>query len=105
MILHLDKIIFSQKVFESDHLFVVRHPQPAYPVHCLILPKADLTTVLDVDQDTLFWQEVPDALRVLVARLIPSGDGYRVIVNGGAYQEIPLLHLHFISGDPFEHSQ
>jgi diadenosine tetraphosphate (Ap4A) HIT family hydrolase len=105
MVLHFNKLIFGKTIFENDHLFVVRHPQPAYPVHCLILPKTDITTVLELNQKSAFWQEVPAALHFLVEKLIPSGDGYRIIANGGAYQEIPLLHLHFISGEPFENKK
>lgn len=82
-------------------MFVVQHPKPAYPVHFLILPKEQTANVLEMDEDTKFWQEVPKAIHALVETAISEGDGYRIITNGGAYQEIPLLHIHFISGDPF----
>ena len=26
-------------------------------------------------------------------------DGYRLIANGGAYQDIPILHFHLVAGD------
>lgn len=80
---------------------MVQHPKPAYPVHFLILPKEQIPNVLEIAVDTKFWQEVPKAVQVLVDRTISEGNGYRIITNGGAYQEIPLLHIHFISGDPF----
>ncbi len=27
-------------------------------------------------------------------------DRYRLICNGGAYQDVPHLHFHLVSGDP-----
>lgn len=99
MIVNLNTLFLGDKVYQSDHLFVVEHPKPAYPVHYLILPKSEIANAMELAQDSMFWQEVPGAIQALVKTTIPEGDGYRIITNGGTYQEIPLLHIHFISGD------
>ena len=101
MIVNLSSLFLRDKIFQTDHLFVVQHPKPAYPVHFLILPKEKIADAIEIDADSNFWQEVPKAIQALVERTISEGDGYRIITTGGTYQEIPLFHIHFVSGDPF----
>jgi diadenosine tetraphosphate (Ap4A) HIT family hydrolase len=38
-------------------------------------------------------------VRQLVERLDLQEQGYRLVVNGGDYQEFPQLHFHLISGE------
>ena len=102
MIVNLNSLFLGDKIYETDHLFVVRHPKPAYPIHYLILPKEQIAAAVEIEPDSLFWYDVPGAIKALVKEFIPQGTGYRIITNGGAYQDIPLLHIHFISGENHE---
>ena len=41
--------------------------------------------------------EVLLAAQAVICQLNLEESGYRLIVNGGAYQEVELLHFHLIS--------
>jgi histidine triad (HIT) family protein len=77
------------------------HPQPEYPVHVLLVPKRAISGLTDpgaIDVDLL-----ADLLRVVQSLVVELGleqRGYRLIVNGGAYQDIAQLHFHLVSGTP-----
>ena len=68
-------------------------------MHILLVPKRAIPSLSDpraTDGDL-----VSDVLRVVqsfVAELNLEQHGYRLIVNGGAYQDIPQLHFHLVSG-------
>jgi histidine triad (HIT) family protein len=96
---NLNSLFLGEKLFQTDQLFVVCHPKPAYQVHLLILPKKPIASLVELHQCPDFWNQVPQVITALVKTYIPEGEGYRIITNGGTYQEIPILHLHFISGE------
>jgi len=50
-------------------------------------------------QDTDFLVDLFLIVRSLVQEFDLNRDGYRLISNGGKYQEFGLLHFHLISGD------
>jgi len=47
--------------------------------------------------DADFLADLFRAVQSLVADFNPEAKGYRLIVNGGNYQENPQLHFHLIS--------
>lgn len=48
--------------------------------------------------DEIFLVDLIKTVKDLVNDLGLERDGYRLIVNGGKYQEFPWLHFHLISG-------
>jgi diadenosine tetraphosphate (Ap4A) HIT family hydrolase len=50
----------------------------------------------EADRD--FLADVLEAVGVLVETFSLTEKGYRLILNGGAYQEMPQLHFHLVSG-------
>jgi histidine triad (HIT) family protein len=83
---------------ETDTLLAFRHPAPAYPVHVLLVPKKPIPALSDLDlvTDAAFLADVIATAQSLVKELeLPA---YRLIVNGGEYQDFPYLHFHLISG-------
>lgn len=97
---HMSSIIPSQVISETDSLICFYHPLPAYPVHILIVPKADIRDLmhLDIEQSDLLW-EVSAITRQLVDNLYLDEQGYRLVLNGGLYQEFPQLHFHLIADE------
>jgi histidine triad (HIT) family protein len=88
-----------KRLLETDRVLAFEHPTPAYRVHILIVPKKQiegLEQVTNVDRDLL--SEVFFVARQLVEKL--GLDEYRVIVNGGANQEVKQLHFHLVAGVP-----
>ena len=97
--IHMNFMIPVPRLFETDTLLAFDHPAPSYPVHILLVPKrpiASLEALSDADRDLLM--DLFACVRKLVAERQLAERGYRLIANGGAYQEVPQLHFHLISG-------
>jgi histidine triad (HIT) family protein len=88
-----------EKLRETDTLLAFHHPQPAYPLHILIVPRREIPNMADLDptQDAAFLADLFATLQSLVAEFHLNQAGYRLIVNGGKFQDFPYLHFHLIS--------
>lgn len=94
----MSNLLPFDRLVETQYLLAFFHPKPAYPFHVLILPKAELTSVLSIKPvDTPFLVDCFATIQKLVARFNLEACGYRVIINGGQNQEFPILHFHLIS--------
>ncbi|HVM72206.1 MAG TPA: HIT domain-containing protein [Anaerolineales bacterium] len=95
MLAHMSFAIPVKRLRETDTLLAFRHPQPAHPFHVVILPKQAIGSFAELDPADPFLAELVRLVQGLVAEYhLPA---YRLIVNGGAYQEFPRLHFHLIS--------
>jgi len=84
---------------ETATLLAFYHPVPAYPVHILIVPHRPIPSLDAVGSlDQAFLVDVFATTQSLVRELQLEKTGYRLVVNGGGYQDIPMLHFHLISG-------
>jgi len=72
------------------------HPKPAYQFHVLLVPKKSIVSLKEFDpRDSAFLVDLYSAVQSLVDEFhLPA---YRLIVNGGEYQDFPQLHFHLIS--------
>ena len=86
-------------VFEDDNILAFRDINPQAPVHILIIPKAHVATLDDLDNTLLAGQLVQTAVQLAKAEGL-STEGYRTVFNcnqkGG--QEVYHLHLHLLGG-------
>ncbi|MDQ3927690.1 MAG: HIT domain-containing protein [Chloroflexota bacterium] len=88
------------KLYESERVIAFRHPQPSYPVHVLIVPKQVRKDLMQLTaKDATVLADVALAAQEIVRELGLEAKGYRLIANGGAYQDVQQLHFHLISGD------
>ncbi len=84
---------------ETDTLVAFYHPKPVHRFHVLIVPKRAVQSLADLDTtDTAFLKDLFSVVQNLVAEFHLSA--YRLIVNGGDYQDFPQLHFHVISDSP-----
>jgi histidine triad (HIT) family protein len=89
-----------QKIDETSSLICFYHPQPAYKVHILFVPKEDIRDLLQLEvHESRFLSDLFMITKKIVSELGLEDKGYRLIVNGGKYQDFPQLHFHLISGD------
>ena len=102
----LIKIIFStmsfmiptKRVRETETLIAFHHPKPSYPVHILLMPKLELPNFQALDANhAAFLADVVSTAQSLVEELNLAEKGYRLIVNGGEYQDFPHFHFHLVS--------
>ena len=87
-----------KRLREMDSLLAFFHPQPAYPLHILIIPKRPVSSLSALDAaDTEFLQNLVQVMQSLVQEFDLEQHGYRLIVNGGPNQDFPHLHFHLVS--------
>jgi len=84
--------------FLHPELLAFLHPKPSYPVHILLMPKLDIPNFQALDADNpAFMADLIKTAQSLVEEFGLAEKGYRLIVNGGEYQDFPHLHFHLIS--------
>jgi histidine triad (HIT) family protein len=95
---HMSFLIPVRRLRETDTLIAFHHPRPAYPLHILLIPKAARHSLIDLTAaDSAFMVDLFAAVASLVAEFDLEAAGYRLIANGGPYQDVPQLHFHLIS--------
>jgi len=96
---HMSFAIPVKRLRETDTLLAFYHPKPAYPFHVILVPKRQVATLKDLDpNDVAFLHDLYSTVQNLVDEYhLPA---YRLIVNGGEYQDFPHLHFHLISPSP-----
>jgi histidine triad (HIT) family protein len=83
---------------ETRTLIAFYHPRPSYAVHILLVPKKALPSLVALTPDDQeFLVDLFQCVQSLVAELNLEPCGYRLVANGGKYQDIPQLHFHLIS--------
>lgn len=87
-----------KRLHETTTLFACQHPEPGYPFHVLLVPKRSIKSLSDLSPvDADFLNDLFQTVQILVERFELEAHGYRLIANGGAYQDVPHLHFHLIS--------
>ena len=86
----------AKRLRETETLLAFHHPKPAYPFHVLLVPKQAVTSLKELNvKDSAFLADLYSTVQSLVEEFhLPA---YRLIVNGGEYQDFPQLHFHLIS--------
>jgi histidine triad (HIT) family protein len=93
-------VIPVKKLRETDWWVVFHHPQPVYPFHVLFVTKGGFLSLMEIPNEKA--AEVLKDLILIVQSLILEfhlEGGYRLVTNGGIYQDIPVLHFHLIAGE------
>jgi histidine triad (HIT) family protein len=91
-------VIPVKRLRETATLLAFYHPKPSYSFHVLLVPKKAVASLSDLEPgDSKFLMELYSTVQSLVEEFQLSA--YRLIVNGGAYQDFPQLHFHLISED------
>ncbi len=95
---HLSALLPVAKLHETASLVAFYHPRPVHKFHILLVPKQAIPSLLTVGPAELpLMQEVVVVAQQLVEQLGLAEIGYRLIVNGGRYQDVPQLHFHLVA--------
>jgi histidine triad (HIT) family protein len=93
---HMSFAIPVQRLRETQTLMAFHHPKPSYPFHVLLVPKRAIASLKELDpKDSVFLADLYSTVQSLVEEFQLSA--YRLIVNGGEYQDFPQLHFHLVS--------
>ena len=93
---YMSFLIPVNRLRETSSLIAFHHPSPSYEFHVLIVPKRQVDSLASLNlQDTAFLTDLYATVQSLVDEFHLKA--YRLIVNGGEYQDFPHLHFHLIS--------
>jgi histidine triad (HIT) family protein len=89
-------VIPVKRLRETETLMAFHHPKPSYDFHVLVVPKKAVASLHEFDsKDSAFLTELYATVQSLIDEFqLPA---WRLIVNGGEYQDFPLLHFHLVS--------
>lgn len=90
----------STKVYEDELVFAFRDIAPQAPTHILVIPKAHIASVAEVDAEN---SAVISRIFEVIAKIAKDeglSGGYRVVSNCGddAGQTVHHLHFHILGG-------
>jgi histidine triad (HIT) family protein len=96
---HMSFAIPLERLRETETLLAFRHPKPSYPFHVVLVPRQAIPSLMELDPaQSEFLTELFSTVQSLVTEFqLPA---YRLILNGGSYQDFPHLHFHLISDSP-----
>ena len=92
------KKIKVKKVKETDNLLAFHHTKPSYPLHIVIVPKKHLVNLTDLDNMNLIKEVFEMAVDIIKKRKLDNSN-FRIITNGGSFQDSKHLHFHLVSED------
>jgi histidine triad (HIT) family protein len=102
---HMHRFLPLERLAENDHWMAVRHPQPEYPLHILILPKAGIPSLSTApSDDPQLYADLIQLVQALISDFSLADQGYRLITNGGENQTIPIWHWHLVCEVPCKRS-
>ncbi len=84
-----------KRLRQTPSLLAFFHPKPSHPFHVILIPRKAVRSLRDLDSSDPFLADLVASVQLLVREYkLPA---YRLIVNGGEYQDFPHLHFHLIS--------
>lgn len=90
----------ADKVYENEKIIVIKDIHPKAPVHLLLIPKQEYSSLQAVPKEDL--SIIQDMIEVAqdLARKFHVADNYRLVTNIGteAGQSVFHLHFHLIGG-------
>lgn len=92
----LNNKIRVQKEIETDHVLAFHHTKPSWTTHIVIVPKVHVRELVDVtDMDII--KEIFEVIQQLVIKYELNRSNFRIVTNGGNFQDSKHLHFHLIS--------
>lgn len=86
----------STVVYEDEYCFAFKDINPQAPVHVLLIPKAHIESVNEINEENAkIIGEVMKAIPKVASLLPELKEGYRVISNCGKNAGQTVFHLHF----------
>ena len=101
----INKKIHADILFENDKILAFRDTSPQAPVHFLVIPKKEIRTINDInEEDKSLIGELFIVAKDIAKKEGISEKGYRTIFNCNEYggQTVYHIHLHVLGGRRLE---
>lgn len=94
-----------EKVFENERILAIKDIAPAAPIHILIMPKKEISSLQTLKAEDLDLIKEIVVVAQQLAEKFDITDGYRLLTNSGpeAGQTVFHLHFHLIGGKRLSH--
>ena len=95
------EIVPNDVVYEDDQVLAFRDIHPVAPVHIVIIPKSEITSLASAkEEDKPVLGHILWVAHVLAEQEGIAKTGYRVVTNAGedSRREIEYLHFHLLGG-------
>ena|SRR3990167_10702035 len=86
------------KIKETERVLAYFHTKPHWETHVVILPKEHISTLSDVADMSLIG-EIFEMAKDIIRKMDLDKKNFRVITNGGSFQDSKHLHFHLVSGE------
>ena len=101
----INKEIHADILFENDKILAFRDISPQAPVHFLVIPKKEIRTINDLnEEDKSLIGELFMVAKEIAKKEGISEKGYRTIFNCNEHggQTVYHIHLHVLGGRQLE---
>lgn len=101
----INKEIHADILFENDKILAFRDTNPQAPVHFLVIPKKEIRTINDInEEDKSLIGELFIVAKEIAKKEGISEKGYRTIFNCNEHggQTVYHIHLHVLGGRQLE---
>lgn len=87
-----------EKIKETKRVLAFNHTRPNYPIHIVIVPKTHIAKLSDLEDLSLI-EEIFSIAQEIIREKGLDKTNFRIITNGGSFQDSKHLHFHLVSGD------
>jgi histidine triad (HIT) family protein len=87
-----------EKVKETDRVLAFYHTSPSYEIHIVIVPKSHIAKLTDLEDLSLIEEIFTIAQEIIKEKGLDKTN-FRIITNGGSFQDSKHLHFHLVSGE------
>ena len=94
----LNSKVLVRKVRETERVLAFYHTQPSWAIHIVIIPKQHIPKLIELVDFSLI-REIFEVATDIIKEMHLAETNYRIITNGGNYQDSQHLHFHLVSGE------
>lgn len=89
-----------KKEKETDTILAFHHTKPNWSFHVVIIPKQHVRRLVELE-DTSIIAQIFSTAKEVIRKYNLHETNYKIITNGGSFQDSQHLHFHLVSGEPF----
>ena len=93
----LNNKIPVEKIKETENVLAFYHTKPNWSIHIVIIPKQHITQLIELNDMDLI-KEIFQVAQAIIKDKGLAQTNYKIITNGGSFQDSQHLHFHLISG-------
>jgi histidine triad (HIT) family protein len=87
------------KVRETDNVLAFYHTKPSWTTHIVIVTKKHISSLLELENIDLI-KEIFEIAKDIIKEKCLDKNNFKIITNGGKFQDSKHLHFHLVSGKP-----